>query len=84
MRDSAAFAGLAAIKRGLSRGEAAYVVGVGTTLFDKMVDDGRIPKPARINGRVLWDKVQLDRALDRLFDSTPDAEVEDPYAEVQT
>ncbi len=62
----------------------AYVVGVGTTLFDRMVQDGRVPKPARIDGRVLWDRVKLDRALDRLFDSGNDMEIEDPYAEVQT
>jgi predicted DNA-binding transcriptional regulator AlpA len=84
MKGSRTFADLAMIKRGLSRDEAAYVVGVGTTLFDKMVQDGRIPKPARINGRVLWDKVQLDRALDRIFDSGDDAEIGDPYAEVRT
>jgi predicted DNA-binding transcriptional regulator AlpA len=84
MKDGSAFAGLAVIKRGLSRDEAAYVVGVGTTLFDKMVEDGRMPRPARVNGRVLWDRVQLDRALDRLFDSSDDTVVGDPYAEVQT
>jgi predicted DNA-binding transcriptional regulator AlpA len=49
MKGSSAFADLVAIKRGLSREEAAYVVGVGTTLFDKMVQDGRIPRPAKIN-----------------------------------
>jgi predicted DNA-binding transcriptional regulator AlpA len=84
MKGSSGFADLVAIKRGLSREEAAYVVGVGTTLFDKMVQDGRIPRPAKINDRVLWDRVQLDRALDRLFDSNADKDGMDPYAEVQT
>lgn len=54
--------------RGLNRDEAAAYVGVGVTLFDAMVKDGRMPKPARVNGRVLWDRRQVDRAMDRLFD----------------
>lgn len=46
--------------RGLSREEAARYVGVGVTLFDEMVSDGRMPKPKRANSRALWDRVQLD------------------------
>lgn len=46
--------------RGLSREEAARYVGVGATLFDEMVADGRMPKPKRANSRTLWDRVQLD------------------------
>ena len=62
---------LATLKRGLSRDEAAYIVGVGVTLFDQMVKDGRMPKPAHVGGRVLWDRLQVDRAIDRLFDPPP-------------
>jgi hypothetical protein len=46
--------------RGLSREEASRYVGVGPTLFDAMVADGRMPKPKRANSRTLWDRVQLD------------------------
>jgi hypothetical protein len=35
-------------------------VGVGPTLFDAMVADGRMPKPKRAISRTLWDRVQLD------------------------
>jgi predicted DNA-binding transcriptional regulator AlpA len=52
--------------RGLSREQAAEYVGIGTTLFDRMVADGRMPKPWHINGRVLWDRRQVDRKLDAL------------------
>jgi hypothetical protein len=31
-----------------------------------MVADGRMPKPWHINGRVLWDRRQVDRKLDAL------------------
>lgn len=34
-------------RRGLSREEAAMYVGVGSTKFDEMVNDGRMPKPKR-------------------------------------
>jgi predicted DNA-binding transcriptional regulator AlpA len=52
--------------RGLSRVQAAAYVGVGTTLFDAMVKDGRMPKPFRINTRILWDRYRLDAAFDAL------------------
>lgn len=46
--------------RGLGREEAARYIGVGTTKFDEMVGDGRMPKPRRIDGRMVWDRLQLD------------------------
>lgn len=49
--------------RGMSREEAARYIGVGQTLFDEMVSDGRMPKGKRINSRVVWDRVQLDAAF---------------------
>lgn len=77
---------LAILRRGLSRKEAAFVVGVGPDLFDKMVIDGRLPKAARFSGRLVWDRVQIDRALDRLFgDDTGnqgEEEVADQWAEM--
>ena len=54
--------------RGLSRDEAARYVGVGPTLFDEMVADGRMPRPKLINSRTIWDRVTLDIA----FSSLPD------------
>lgn len=52
--------------RGLSRVEAAAYIGVSPSLFDEMVDDGRMPKAKRINARTVWDLRQLDRAFDAL------------------
>lgn len=46
--------------RGLSREDAARYIGVGASKFDQMVADRRMPKPKRIDGRVVWDRVQLD------------------------
>lgn len=54
--------------RGLSRDEAARYVGVGTTKFDEMVADGRMPKPKRIDGRVVWDRLKVEAAFSDLPD----------------
>jgi len=54
--------------RGLSRVQAAEYIGVGVTKFDEMVEDGRMPKPKRIDGRVVWDRIKLDAAFAALDD----------------
>jgi len=54
--------------RGLSREEAARYVGVGATKFDELVRDGRMPKPKRVDGRTVWDRI----ALDACFTDLPD------------
>lgn len=55
---------------GISREEAAAFVGVSASLFDEMVDDGRMPGPKRINGRVVWSVRKLTLA----FEALPDAD----------
>jgi hypothetical protein len=55
--------------RGLSRLQAAEYIGVGATKFDEMVEDGRMPKPKRIDGRTVWDRVLLDEAFEALDDA---------------
>ncbi|RUW55833.1 hypothetical protein [Mesorhizobium sp. M8A.F.Ca.ET.021.01.1.1] len=60
--------------RGLSRVEAAAYIGVGTTLFDAMVEDGRMPPPKRINTRAVWDRT----ALDVFFDALPTGDAGQP------
>lgn len=54
--------------RGLSREQAAAYIGVGAVKFDAMVDDGRMPRPKRIDGRRVWDRRQLDTAFAALPD----------------
>jgi predicted DNA-binding transcriptional regulator AlpA len=53
-------------QRGKSRIEAADYIGVSPSLFDEMVQDGRAPRPFRINTRVIWDVRDLDVAIDAL------------------
>ena len=66
--------------RGLSRDEAARYVGVGTTKFDEMVEDGRMPKPKRLDGRTIWDRVALDIAFTDLPEDSPSKFFDTIYA----
>lgn len=54
-------------RRGLHREESAAYVGVSPNTFDRMMADGRMPKPKQVYGRKVWDV----RALDRAFDALP-------------
>jgi hypothetical protein len=56
------------LPRGLCREQAAEYVGVSATKFDQMVADRRMPAPKRIDGRVVWDRLQLDIAFAALPD----------------
>jgi predicted DNA-binding transcriptional regulator AlpA len=58
--------------RGLSRVEAAQYIGVSPSLFDQMVEDGRMPKPKPINARKVWDRLRLDQAFESLPDTGGD------------
>lgn len=49
--------------RGLSRDEAARYIGVSSTKFDQLVQEKRMPKPKRLDGRVIWDRISLDAAF---------------------
>ena len=67
------------VPRGLSRAQAATYVGVGTSKFDEMVGDGRMPLPKRIDCRRVWDRRRLDEA----FESLPGDEEQNPWDEVR-
>lgn len=52
--------------RGLRRESAAAYVGVSASKFDEWVNDGRMPKPKRVDGCTIWDRRALDEAFDEL------------------
>lgn len=60
--------------RGMSRDDAARYVGVSTTKFDEMVADGRMPRPKRVDGRVIWDRLRIEAA----FTDLPEEKVKNP------
>ncbi len=69
--------------RGLSRSEAAAYIGVGVTKFDRMIDDGQMPRPKVLGGRRVWDRMALDIAFAALPDeegaASPDHETGNPW-----
>lgn len=52
--------------RGLNRVEAARYVGVGVGTFDKLIDEGKMPRPLKVFARRIWDRRRLDQAMDAL------------------
>ena len=48
-------------RRGLRRYEAAAYVGLGPSMFDKMVRDGVLPKPKKWGAASVWDMRLLDQ-----------------------
>lgn len=55
-------------RRGLRREEASAYLGLSPRKFDELVADGRMPRPKRIDGVVVWDLRRLDYAFDALPD----------------
>jgi len=47
-----------------------------------MVDDGRMPKPRRIDGRKVWDRRQLEEAFAALPIEGGDREAPNPWDSV--
>ena len=69
--------------RGLSRAQAAAYCGIGCSLFDEMVADGRMPKPKRINSRRVWDRTDIDSAFAALpSDGEDERAADDVWASV--
>ena len=51
---------------GLRHDEAALYIGVGTTKFDEMVGNGRMPQPRCVDSCRIWDRAELEQAFARL------------------
>jgi predicted DNA-binding transcriptional regulator AlpA len=67
------------VRLGLSRAQAAEYAGVGVSLFDRMVADGRMPKPKLINSRKVWQRQRPDEAFAELPDAGQDKELSSPW-----
>ena len=62
--------------RGLRRVQAAAYVGVSPSLFDRMVEEGVMPKPKRFGSRTIWDRWQIDEAFTALPNEGEEPEVQ--------
>lgn len=54
------------LRRGLQRQEAAAYIGVSPNTFERLVNEGRMPKAKRIYSRKVWDRYELDSAFEML------------------
>lgn len=52
--------------RGMSRIEAARYIGVSPGTFDRLVEEGVMPKPKRLRARLVYDRLELDAAFDAI------------------
>ena len=66
--------------RGLSRPEAAAYIGVGPTTFDRLVADRLMPRPRKIYGRRVWDRIALDVAFSALSDDGQEDRADDVWS----
>ena len=63
------------VPRGLSRVDASRYIGVSPGTFDKLVEDGTMPKPKHIRARRVWDRAALDNAFTRIGEGVDDGDV---------
>ena len=61
--------------RWLRREGAADYLSVSPTQFDTWRDQGIVPKPSKIGGVVLWDRLALDENMEAIFYPEAEAEV---------
>lgn len=47
----------------LSRAQAAAFIGISSTTFDRLVREGRMPRPKAIYGRNVWAVLALEQAF---------------------
>jgi len=65
------------------RDAAAAYVAVSPNTFDKMVKDGRMPRPKKLSDkRIAWDVRALDAAVDQLPVETADAPNDESWSDV--
>ena len=49
---------------------AAAYLSMSRSTFLELVDEGKMPKPTRIGGLVLWDRLALDVAFEELHEES--------------
>jgi predicted DNA-binding transcriptional regulator AlpA len=54
--------------RGMRASRAAAYVGMSETSFLALVAEGKLPRPKRVKGMTIWDRLELDAAFEALTD----------------
>jgi predicted DNA-binding transcriptional regulator AlpA len=55
------------LPRLLSRDQLAEYLQCSASTVDAMVEDGLIPEPKKWRGLVRWDRLSIDRVIDRVY-----------------
>jgi excisionase family DNA binding protein len=64
----------------LAREEAAAYLSISPTKFDELVHDGRMPAPMQLDGRVIWHRLEILAAFERLPRRAANCHGSDPWA----
>lgn len=72
----------AALPRRMDATSAAFYCGLSATTFRARVATGSLPQAHKVGARVLWDRVELDRALDAESGSTDELAIGRDRAEL--
>lgn len=67
---------------GVNREQAASIIGVSATLFDKAVAAGTMPQPRILGGRLIWDVAELAesfKALPHRDEASGASETQNPW-----
>lgn len=67
---------LSYLPRGMSQKEAARYIGVGTTLFDRLVAEGRMPRPLRVGKLNILDRLKLEAAFTELDEEVAENQID--------
>ena len=67
---------------GVDRREAADIVGVSPTFFDRLVREGTMPQPIAIHGRKIWHRIQVEKAFDALTGMTESSPSSNSWDEI--
>ncbi|MFT0892924.1 helix-turn-helix transcriptional regulator [Pseudochelatococcus sp. G4_1912] len=71
------------LRRGLGEPEAALYLGLGSSKFRQLVNEGRMPRPRLIDSRRIWDVDDLDAAFRGLpIEGDSGHEDDDPWSRV--
>jgi predicted DNA-binding transcriptional regulator AlpA len=65
--------------RGLRAPRAAAYVGMSETSFLALVTEGKMPRPKRMKGMAIWDRLELDAAFEALTDEIGKLNLIDEY-----
>jgi predicted DNA-binding transcriptional regulator AlpA len=65
--------------RGLRAPRAAAYVGMSETSFLALVTEGKMPRPKRAKGMMIWDRLELDAAFEALTDEIGKLNLIDEY-----